>query len=200
MTEVSREPTTSAVPSTSGRRPEIVRTIAELRARVAAWRAKGERVAMVPTMGALHEGHLSLVEEGFRRADHVVVSIFVNPTQFAPHEDFQTYPRTETADLAKLAALGTDLVFAPSAIEMYPLGNATRIEMGGPAQGLETDFRPHFFGGYIVSLECVDRVVRPTGRFLAEAPHDRLRGGQPRRRLADTPGLLIRHLAEALLD
>lgn len=147
MTEVSREPTTSAVPSTSGRRPEIVRTVAELRARVDAWRAKGERVAMVPTMGALHEGHLSLVEEGFRRADHVVVSIFVNPTQFAPHEDFQTYPRTEDSDVAKLTALSTDLVFAPNALEMYPLGNATRIEMGGPARGLETDFRPHFFGG-----------------------------------------------------
>lgn len=131
----------------SNRRPAIVRTIADLRAQVARWRAKGETCAMVPTMGALHEGHLSLVEEGFRRADHVVVSIFVNPTQFAPHEDFQTYPRTEGSDLDKLTGLSTDLVFAPNALEMYPLGNATRIEMGGPANGLESDFRPHFFGG-----------------------------------------------------
>ena len=128
-------------------RPAIVRTVAELRARVSAWRAAGETVAMVPTMGALHEGHLSLVEEGFRRADHVVVSIFVNPTQFAPHEDFQTYPRTEAADVEKLAALSTDLVFAPNGLEMYPLGAVTRIEVAGPALGLETDFRPHFFGG-----------------------------------------------------
>ncbi len=131
----------------SARRPMVVRSVADLRARVAAWRQAGETVAMVPTMGALHDGHLSLVVEGFRRADHVVVSIFVNPTQFAPHEDFQTYPRTEAADLAKLAPLGTDVVFAPSALEMYPLGSVTRIEIAGPALGLESDFRPHFFGG-----------------------------------------------------
>lgn len=130
-----------------GKRPTIVRSVGDLRSRVAAWRAAGETVAMVPTMGALHDGHLSLVEEGFRRADHVVVSIFVNPTQFAPHEDFQTYPRTEASDVEKLTALSTDAVFAPNALEMYPLGNATRIEMAGPALGLETDFRPHFFGG-----------------------------------------------------
>ncbi|MDK9694912.1 MAG: pantoate--beta-alanine ligase [Siculibacillus sp.] len=125
----------------------IVRTVAELRTHVDAWRRAGETVAMVPTMGALHEGHLSLVEEGFRRATHVVVSIFVNPTQFAPHEDFQTYPRTEGTDVEKLAGLGTDLVFAPNALEMYPLGSVTRVEVAGPALGLETDFRPHFFSG-----------------------------------------------------
>ena len=142
MIEATREIGTEAE-----RRPVIVRTVAELRARVAGWRQAGERVAMVPTMGALHQGHLSLVEEGFRRAEHVVVSIFVNPTQFAPHEDFQTYPRTEASDVDKLAALGTDLVFAPNALEMYPLGSVTRIEIAGPALGLETDFRPHFFGG-----------------------------------------------------
>ena len=129
------------------RRPVIVRSVADLRARITAWRLAGETVAMVPTMGALHEGHLSLVEEGFRRASHVVVSIFVNPTQFAPHEDFQTYPRTEGSDVDKLAALGTDVVFAPNALEMYPLGSVTRVEVAGPALGLETDFRPHFFGG-----------------------------------------------------
>ncbi|TBW34045.1 pantoate--beta-alanine ligase [Siculibacillus lacustris] len=128
-------------------RPEVVRTIAELRARVAAWRAAGETIAMVPTMGALHAGHLSLVAEGRRRAARVVVSIFVNPTQFAPHEDFQTYPRTEAQDLALLSTLATDLVFAPAPSEIYPPGDATRIEIGGPAAGLETDFRPHFFAG-----------------------------------------------------
>ena len=135
------------VGSEAERKPAIVRTVADLRAQVNAWRLAGERVAMVPTMGALHQGHLSLVEEGFRRADRVVVSIFVNPTQFAPHEDFQTYPRTEVSDVEKLATLGTDLVFAPNALEMYPLGSVTRIEIAGPALGLETDFRPHFFGG-----------------------------------------------------
>jgi pantoate--beta-alanine ligase len=115
------------------RRPVIVRSVADLRAKITAWRLAGETVAMVPTMGALHEGHLSLVEEGFRRANHVVVSIFVNPTQFAPHEDFQTYPRTEGSDVDKLAALGTDLVFAPNALEMYPLGSVTRVEEIGRA-------------------------------------------------------------------
>lgn len=138
---------TRGVGSDVERRPVIVRTVADLRARITAWRQSGETVAMVPTMGALHDGHLSLVEEGFRRADHVVVSIFVNPTQFAPHEDFQTYPRTEGSDVDKLAALGTDLVFAPNALEMYPLGSVTRVEVAGPALGLETDFRPHFFSG-----------------------------------------------------
>ena len=135
------------VGSQVGRRPVIVRTVADLRARISAWRQAGETVAMVPTMGALHAGHLSLVEEGFRRATHVVVSIFVNPTQFAPHEDFQTYPRTEVSDVEKLTGLGTDLVFAPNALEMYPLGSVTRVEVAGPALGLETDFRPHFFAG-----------------------------------------------------
>ncbi len=145
MIEASRETERRSAPT--GRRPEVVRTIAEMRARVAAWHGAGETVAMVPTMGALHAGHLSLVEEGYARADRVVVSIFVNPTQFAPHEDFQTYPRTEEADLSALTGVGADMVFAPSAIEMYPLGNATRLEMAGPARGLESDFRPHFFGG-----------------------------------------------------
>ena len=138
---------TPRVAPAGGRRPDVVRTIADLRARVLDWRRRGETTAMVPTMGALHEGHLSLVREGFRRADHVVVTIFVNPTQFAPHEDFQSYPRTEVRDLELLTGLSADLVFAPNAAEMYPLGFATRIEPQGAALGLETEFRPHFFGG-----------------------------------------------------
>ncbi|WP_407051902.1 pantoate--beta-alanine ligase [Methyloraptor flagellatus] len=138
---------TPRIAPAGGRRPEVVRTIADLRARVLDWRRRGETTAMVPTMGALHEGHLSLVREGFRRADHVVVTIFVNPTQFAPHEDFQSYPRTEAHDLELLTGLSADLVFAPNAAEMYPLGFATRIEPQGAALGLETEFRPHFFGG-----------------------------------------------------
>ncbi|NLH83641.1 MAG: pantoate--beta-alanine ligase [Phyllobacteriaceae bacterium] len=147
MSEAIRGSASNDARSVTHRRPTIVRTIADLRAKVARFRADGETVALVPTMGALHDGHLSLVEEASRRATRVVVSIFVNPTQFAPHEDFQTYPRTEAADVAKLSDFATDVVFAPSALEMYPLGNATRIEVAGPANGLETDFRPHFFGG-----------------------------------------------------
>ncbi|MDE2499666.1 MAG: pantoate--beta-alanine ligase [Alphaproteobacteria bacterium] len=126
----------------------VATTVAQLRARIAVERRNGARIGLVPTMGALHEGHLSLVHETQKRADKVVVSIFVNPTQFAPHEDFDRYPRTLDADAAKLAAVGgTDLIFAPSVGEMYPQGFATKIEVGGPSQGLETDFRPHFFGG-----------------------------------------------------
>lgn len=127
--------------------PVVVRSVAELRRTVGAWRKAGERVAMVPTMGALHEGHLSLVRLGLERAERVVVSIFVNPTQFAPNEDFSTYPRTEARDLDLLELLSTDLVFAPSPAEMYPAGFATRIAPAGAAEGLESDFRPHFFTG-----------------------------------------------------
>ena len=101
---------------------------------------------MVPTMGALHEGHVSLVTEAKKHAAHVVVSIFVNPTQFAPHEDFDAYPRTLEADMARLGD-GAAIVFAPTAREMYPDGHATTITVGGPSHGLETDFRPHFFAG-----------------------------------------------------
>jgi pantoate--beta-alanine ligase len=125
---------------------KIVDTIAEMRAQVAAWRAAGDRIGLVPTMGALHDGHLSLVDETRKRCARVVVSIFVNPTQFAPHEDFDRYPRTLDTDAAKLGARA-DLVFAPSVNEMYPGGFATRIAVGGPSEGLETDFRPHFFSG-----------------------------------------------------
>lgn len=126
---------------------DVVHAIADLRARVAQWRAAGERVALVPTMGALHEGHLDLVRAGKARAQRAVVSIFVNPKQFAPHEDFGRYPRDIEGDLAKLKGVGADLVWAPDAGEMYPDGFATRIEPGGAADSLETAFRPHFFGG-----------------------------------------------------
>ncbi|MGD0143098.1 MAG: pantoate--beta-alanine ligase [Rhizomicrobium sp.] len=128
--------------------PPVVETIAALRARIAQWRkAEGVTIGLVPTMGALHDGHLSLVRELKARAGRVVVSVFVNPAQFAPHEDFDRYPRNMEEDLAKLATASADLVFAPSVTEMYPHGFTTKIEVGGPSAGLETDFRPHFFGG-----------------------------------------------------
>jgi pantoate--beta-alanine ligase len=130
------------------RRPKVVRTVAALSRTLAQWRERGERIALVPTMGALHAGHLALVRRAQRRADRVIVSIFVNPAQFAPHEDLNTYPRTFAADVAALASLGTDLVCAPSVETMYPDGFATRIVPGGPATaGLEDASRPHFFAG-----------------------------------------------------
>lgn len=123
---------------------DVVTTVADLRSVLAD--LKPARIGMVPTMGALHDGHVSLVHEARKHADHVVVSIFVNPTQFAPHEDFDAYPRTLDADLAKLGSAAA-IVFAPNAREMYPQGHATTITVGGPSAGLETDFRPHFFAG-----------------------------------------------------
>lgn len=124
-----------------------VSTVPELRTQVHEWRSQGETVALLPTMGALHAGHLSLAQEGKRRCDRLVTSIFVNPTQFAPQEDFSTYPRTFENDLEKLVAVDCDLVWAPTADVMYPDGFATMIKPEGAGLGLETDFRPHFFSG-----------------------------------------------------
>jgi len=127
--------------------PIVVRTVAELRAHVAAWRAAGETVGLVPTMGALHEGHLSLARLARSRVDRVVVSIFVNPTQFAPHEDLDAYPRREAADIAALAAEPCDMVFAPTPEEMYPRGFATAITVAGVSAPMDGAARPHHFGG-----------------------------------------------------
>ena len=128
--------------------PIIVRTIADLRTEVAAWHLRGEKVAIVPTMGALHEGHLTLVREGFKHADNVVVTIFVNPKQFAAHEDLGKYPRSEETDVEMLATVKADLVYAPSQDQIYHANFATTVHMAGPAlAGLEDKFRPHFFDG-----------------------------------------------------
>lgn len=125
----------------------IVRAVAALRETVGGWRRQGFTVGFVPTMGALHEGHLALVREAGRRADRVAASVFVNPAQFAPHEDLGTYPRQEARDAELLADAGCALLFAPSIEEMYPAGATTTISVGGPAEGLEGDFRPQMFGG-----------------------------------------------------
>jgi pantoate--beta-alanine ligase len=128
--------------------PRVVRTVFALRHALRRWRAADERIALVPTMGALHAGHLALVRAARRRARRVVVSIFVNPAQFAPQEDLATYPRAFDRDLAALAPFNVDAVWAPAVDEMYPPGFATRILPGGPATaGLEDRFRPHFFSG-----------------------------------------------------
>jgi pantoate--beta-alanine ligase len=123
----------------------LVRTVAALRAQVAAWRESGESVALVPTMGALHAGHLALVAHARECCPRVVASLFVNPTQFGPAEDFSRYPRDEAADAAKLADAGCDLLFAPGVAEMYPEGFATAVDAGPIAQILEGQFRPGHF-------------------------------------------------------
>ena len=126
--------------------PPVVDTVAALRAEVAGWRRAGERVALVPTMGALHEGHLALVRRGREAAPRVVVSIFVNPKQFAPSEDFAAYPRGLERDRAQLAGLA-DLVYAPTPSAMYPDGFATGVTVAGPSHGFEGAVRPGHFDG-----------------------------------------------------
>ncbi len=124
----------------------VARTVADLRATVSEWRKQGLRVGLVPTMGALHEGHLSLVDLVKTKADRAIVSIFVNPTQFAPHEDLDAYPRTEAADAAKLAGRG-HMIFAPNATEMYPHGFSTAVHVSGVSEPLEGSARPTHFAG-----------------------------------------------------
>jgi pantoate--beta-alanine ligase len=152
----------------------VDRSIAALRARVAAWRANGDTVALVPTMGALHAGHLALARAGAERAKRVVVSIFVNPTQFAPNEDFSTYPRDEAADLAKLASVGVDAVFGPDVGEIYPPGFATSVAVAGPALGLESDFRPHFFGGVATVVAKLLLSCLPDAALFGEKDYQQL--------------------------
>jgi pantoate--beta-alanine ligase len=151
--------------------PELVSTVSDLRRAIAALRHDG--IGMVPTMGALHEGHISLVREARKHAGHVVVSVFVNPTQFAPHEDFGAYPRTLKADMARLGDTA-DIVFAPNAGEMYPDGHATTITVGGPAHGLETDFRPHFFAGVATVVAKLLIAARPDVAVFGEKDYQQL--------------------------
>jgi pantoate--beta-alanine ligase len=125
----------------------ILRTISELRAAIAVWRRAGQTVALVPTMGALHDAHIALMREARSRADRVVATIFVNPAQFAFDKDLETYPRREAADIQKLLAGGIDLLFAPDASEMYPNGFATTVTITGPGEGLCGDHRPGHFAG-----------------------------------------------------
>lgn len=154
--------------------PNVYRTVDDLRQAVAAARARGERIALVPTMGALHEGHLSLVRQARAEASFVVVSIFVNPTQFAPTEDFDAYPRDADTDLALLAGEGVAGAFMPSAREMYPQGFATSLAVGGPAEGLESATRPHFFGGVALVVTKLLLAALPDVAVFGEKDYQQL--------------------------
>ncbi len=155
--------------------PIVVRSIADVRALVAGWRAQGLRVALVPTMGALHAGHVSLVEIARRQADRVVVSIFVNPTQFAPTEDFSKYPRTFEADLEKLSAIGAEAVYAPPVEAMYPPGAATTVSVAGPATaGLEDVTRPFHFAGVATIVAKLFTQVGPDVAVFGEKDFQQL--------------------------
>ena len=162
------------------RSPMVVRTVPALRRAVDGLRARKATIALVPTMGALHDGHVSLVRLAKRRAQKVVVSIFVNPTQFAPTEDFSSYPRTWKADVAKLAAEKVDLIWNPDLKAMYPEGFATRIVPEGPATaGLEDRFRPHFFGGVATVVGKLFTQVPPGFRDLRREGFSTIAGGDP---------------------
>ena len=158
------------------RSPMIARTMPALRRALESLRARKATVALVPTMGALHDGHLSLVRLAKRRAAKVVVSIFVNPAQFAPTEDFSSYPRTWKSDVAKLAAAEVDLIWNPAVKTMYPDGFATRILTEGPATaGLEDRFRPHFFGGVTTVVGKLFTQCRPDFAMFGEKDFQQLR-------------------------
>ncbi len=154
----------------------IARDVATLQAIVGRWRAAGERIALVPTMGALHAGHLALVAEAKRRAKRIVLSIFVNPTQFAPGEDFAAYPRTLARDVETFAAAQGDLVFAPEVAEVYPTGFATTVSVAGLAKaGLEDKFRPDHFNGVATVVAKLLNQCRPDLAVFGEKDYQQLK-------------------------
>lgn len=173
---------------------EIAETVADLRTRVAAWRASGDTVAIVPTMGALHRGHLALVARARAEASRVLVSIFVNPTQFAPNEDFSRYPRTFDADRAALQEAGADLIYAPDAADIYPDGFATTISLAGPATaGLEDRFRPTHFAGVATVVAKLFTRATPDIAVFGEKDYQQL---QVVTRMAADLDLPVRVLGE----
>ena len=152
----------------------VVRDVVGLRSGIAAWREAGLTVGLVPTMGALHEGHLSLVRTAKERCDRVVTSLFVNPRQFAPHEDFERYPRDEAGDASMLASAGCDLLYAPERSVMYPQGFATNVIVADVSTPLEGEFRPHFFGGVATVVTKLLLQALPDTAFFGEKDYQQL--------------------------
>lgn len=155
---------------------ELCEDLDTLRGRVAAWRAAGENIALVPTMGALHAGHMELVRAARLRARRTIVTIFVNPTQFAPNEDFAAYPRDLEGDRARVEREGADLIYAPQIAGMYPEGFATSVEVGGPAKaGLEDRFRPTHFAGVATIVTKLLMQTQPDVAFFGEKDFQQLK-------------------------
>ncbi len=162
----------------------VVRSVAALREIVADWRARGERVGLVPTMGAIHKGHLALVQAASGQGGRVVASLFVNPKQFGPSEDFAAYPRDEAADLAAFRGAGVDLVFAPTVAEMYPSGFATNVRVGAVSEGLDGAHRPGHFDGVATVVAKLLLQSLPDAAYFGEKDYQQL--------------TVVRHLARDL--
>ena len=152
----------------------VARTVADLRLTVAGWRREGLAVGFVPTMGALHEGHVSLVRLALSRTDRVVASVFVNPTQFGPNEDLAAYPRDEAGDAARLADAGCHLLFAPAVAEMYPPGAATVVTVSGVSEPLDGRARPGHFAGVATVVAKLLNQVRPDVAVFGEKDYQQL--------------------------
>lgn len=182
----------SAAPEKRDPPPPLARGIADLRAGLQAWRDEGRSIGLVPTMGALHEGHLTLVREMARHCDRVVVTLFVNPLQFGPGEDFDAYPRQEEADRTALAGSGADLLFAPATGEMYPEGFATRLRVLGLSDELEGVHRPGHFEGVATVVAKLLIQAAPDAAIFGEKDYQQL---AIIRRLAADLDLPVRILA-----
>jgi len=152
----------------------IVRSVADLRIQISNWRRQGQTVALVPTMGSLHDGHLSLVKTVQKKADKVCVSLFVNPKQFGPNEDFDVYPRDEGADVRQLEDVGTDLLYAPDVSEIYPEGHTTSLSVGPLADILEGECRPGFFTGVATVVSKLLLQVLPDVAIFGEKDFQQL--------------------------
>src|ERR1700684_2702454 len=152
----------------------IVRTVAALRAHDSAGRERGQTIALVPTMGALHDGHLSLVKLGKAQADRVVVSVFVNPRQFGQGEDFAAYPRDEMADATLLGEVRADLMYAPTPEEIYPPGFSTTVRVAGVSEGLCGDSRPEHFAGVATVVAKLLVQVTPDVAIFGEKDYQQL--------------------------
>jgi len=153
---------------------KIIRDIPSLRDQVRRWRRDGETVGLIPTMGSLHDGHLALVRQAKQDCDHAIATIFVNPTQFAPNEDFDAYPRHETRDIDMLNRLGTDLLFSPNVDEMYAKGFSTSVTVSNITQCLCGAVRPHFFGGVVTVVSKLLLQALPDRAYFGEKDFQQL--------------------------
>jgi pantoate--beta-alanine ligase len=169
----------------------ICRTIAELRAGIAAWRKADETVGLVPTMGALHDGHLQLVRRAKAECRRAIATVFVNPTQFGPHEDLAAYPRDEAGDRDKLALVGVDLLFAPDAAEMYPSGFATTVSVGGLTEHLCGPHRPGHFAGVATIVTKLLLQALPDAAYFGEKDFQQLQVIRRATRDLDIPTRIV---------